>query len=81
ARVAACHGRTGAALLRPGEHTLTAHRITEHGRTARPPAGPAARAAAKASFAAVLATRPSRSTSGRSAGTGRAAEQDMQSDV
>jgi hypothetical protein len=34
--VAARHGRAGAALLRLGERTLTAQRITEHG---RPPAG------------------------------------------
>ncbi|MGH7749260.1 MAG: hypothetical protein ACREQ5_31515, partial [Candidatus Dormibacteria bacterium] len=52
ARVGACHGRAGAALLRPGEHTLTAHRITEHGRTARPPASSTARATAKAAYAA-----------------------------
>jgi hypothetical protein len=52
--VAARHGRAGAALLRPGEHTLTATRITEHGRTARPPANPTTRATAKATLAATL---------------------------
>jgi hypothetical protein len=55
ALVAARHGRVGAALLRPGERTLTAHRITEHGRMARLPASPTSRAAAKATLAAVLA--------------------------
>lgn len=46
ALVAARHGRAGAALLRPGERALTAQRITEHGRAARPPASSApARAA------------------------------------
>ena len=49
--VAQHHGRAGAALLRPGERALTAHRITEHGHTARPPASPTTRAAAKAAFA------------------------------
>src|SRR2546423_11481980 len=39
-RVAQRHGRLGAALLRPGEHALTAHRITEHGHAARRPASP-----------------------------------------
>jgi hypothetical protein len=38
--VAARHGRAGAALLRPGEHTLTATRITEHGHATRPPRQP-----------------------------------------
>jgi len=55
--VAQRHGRAGAALLRPGEHTLTAHRITEHGHTARLPASPGTRAAARAAFAPAHATR------------------------
>lgn len=59
ALVAAHHGRAGAALLRPGEHALTAQRITEHGRTTRPPASPTTRAAAKATLTAALAD-PSR---------------------
>jgi hypothetical protein len=46
------HGRTGAALLRPGETTLTPHHITEHAHTTRPPASPTTRATAKATFAA-----------------------------
>jgi hypothetical protein len=58
--VAARHGRAGAALLRPGEHALTAQRITEHGRAARPPASPATRAAAHATLGAALANRTSR---------------------
>lgn len=57
ALVAARHGRAGAALLRPGEHTLTAHHITEHGRASRLPASPTTRAAAKAAFAATQAER------------------------
>jgi hypothetical protein len=52
--VAARHGRAGAVLLRPGERSLTAHRITEHGRMARPPASPTTRAAAKATLTAML---------------------------
>ncbi len=80
--VAARNGRAGAALLQPGERALTAHRITEHGRTVRPPVSLATRVAAKASLAAVLADnasqrrtrpariRPSRSTSGRCSETG-----------
>jgi hypothetical protein len=56
ARVAACHGRAGAALLRPGEHTLTPDQITEHGHASKPPASPATRAAAKTTFAAL--TKP-----------------------
>lgn len=55
--VAARHGRAGAALLRPGEHTLTAARISEHGRATRPPASPATRAAARATLAAMLTRR------------------------
>jgi hypothetical protein len=35
ARVADRYGRSGAALLRAGERTLTAERIAEHGRTVR----------------------------------------------
>jgi hypothetical protein len=35
ARVASRHGRTGAALLRPGHRALTAERIAEHGRAVR----------------------------------------------
>ena len=53
--VAARHGRAGAALLRPGERALSAQRITEHGRAARPPASPTTRAAARAAFAAARA--------------------------
>jgi hypothetical protein len=59
AQVAARHGRAGAALLRPGERALSAHRITEHGRNARPPASPTTRAAAKTTLTAALA-KPSR---------------------
>jgi len=33
--IAERHGRAGAALLRAGEHTLTAARITEHGHAVR----------------------------------------------
>ncbi len=55
--VAARHGRAGAALLRPGERALTAQRITEHGRAARPPASPTTRAAARAAFATAQAHR------------------------
>jgi hypothetical protein len=58
--VTARHGRAGAALLRPGEHTVTAARISEHGRAARPPASPASpatRAAARATLAAMLTRR------------------------
>jgi hypothetical protein len=58
------HGRAGAALLRPGEHTLTVHHITEHGRTARPPASPATRATAKTTLATML-TAPNRQAAGR----------------
>jgi hypothetical protein len=58
--VAARHGRAGAALLRPGERALTAQRITDHGRAARPPASPATRAAAQATLGAALANRTSR---------------------
>jgi len=58
--VAQRHGRAGAALLRPGEHALTAQRIIDYGRTARPPASPSTRAAAKATLATALATRPAR---------------------
>ncbi len=60
ALVAARHGRAGAALLRPGERALTAQRITDHGRAARPPASPAARAAAQATLGAALAGRARR---------------------
>jgi hypothetical protein len=62
AQVRARYGRAGAALLRPGERTLTTHHITEHGRTARPPASPTTRAAAKATVAATLDSKPMRST-------------------
>jgi hypothetical protein len=55
--VAQRHGRAGAALLRPGETTLTAHRITEHAHTTRPPASPTTRATAKATFAQAGRTR------------------------
>ena len=58
--VAARHGRAGAALLRPGERALTAQRITEHGRAARPPASPTTRAAARATFATAQAHRARR---------------------
>jgi hypothetical protein len=58
--VAARHGRAGAALLRPGERALTAQRITEHGRAARPPASSTIRATARAAFAAALAQRARR---------------------
>jgi hypothetical protein len=44
-------------LLRPGEHALTAQHIIDYGRTARPPASSATRAAAKAVLAAALARR------------------------
>lgn len=57
AHIAARHGRAGAALLRPGERALTARRITEHGRTARPPANSTTRAMAKATLAATLRAR------------------------
>lgn len=43
--VAEHHGRTGAALLRPGEHVLTAQRIIDYGRAARSPASPTTDAA------------------------------------
>jgi hypothetical protein len=56
-QVAARHGRAGAALLRPGERALTAQRITDHGRAARPPASPTTRAAARAAFAAAQTHR------------------------
>jgi hypothetical protein len=59
-QTAARHGRAGAALLRPGERALTAQRITEHGRAARPPASPTTRAAARATFAATQAHRTHR---------------------
>jgi hypothetical protein len=59
-QVAARHGRAGAALLRPGERALSAQRITEHGRAARPPASPTTRAAARAAFAAAQAHRTHR---------------------
>jgi hypothetical protein len=59
-QVAARHGRAGAALLRPGERALSAQRITEHGRAARPPASPTTRAAARATFAATQAHRTHR---------------------
>jgi hypothetical protein len=58
--VAARYGRAGAALLRPGERTLSAQRITEHGRAARPPASPTTRAAARAAFAATQTQRARR---------------------
>jgi hypothetical protein len=58
--VAARHGQAGAALLRPGERALTAQRITDHGRAARPPASPATRAAAQATLGAALANRTRR---------------------
>jgi hypothetical protein len=59
-QTAARHGRAGAALLRPGERALSAQRITEHGRAARPPASPTTRAAARATFAATQAHRTHR---------------------
>ncbi|MGH3670660.1 MAG: hypothetical protein ACRDSH_08480 [Pseudonocardiaceae bacterium] len=55
--VATRHGRAAAALLRRGEHTLTAQRITDHGHTARPPASATTRAAARAAFATTQAQR------------------------
>jgi hypothetical protein len=55
--VATRHGRAGAALLRPGEHTLTTHHITEHARTTRPPATPTTRTTAKTTLATTLAHR------------------------
>ena len=55
--VATRHGRAGAALLRPGEHALTAQRITDHGRAARP-AHPTTRATAKTTLATLLKARP-----------------------
>jgi hypothetical protein len=58
ARIAARHGRAGAALLRPGEHTLTPDRITEHGHASKPSASPATRAAAKTTLAATLTKLP-----------------------
>jgi hypothetical protein len=58
--IAARHGRAGAALLRPGERAITAQRITDHGRDARPSASPATRAAAKATLGAALADRAPR---------------------
>lgn len=61
--IAERHGRAGAALLRPGEHTLTAHRITEHGHAVRPPASPTTRATAKATLTATLTAAHSRRTS------------------
>jgi hypothetical protein len=51
------YGRAGAALLRPGERTLSAQRIAEHGHAARPPASPRTRVAARAAFAATHAYR------------------------
>jgi hypothetical protein len=56
-RVADRHGRAGAALLRPGERVLTAQHIIDYGHTARPPASPTTRAAAKAALAAALNAR------------------------
>jgi hypothetical protein len=67
-QVAARHGRAGAGLLRPGERALTAQRITDHGRAARPPASPATRAAAQATLGAALADRGRRAS--RRAGYG-----------
>jgi len=55
--VADRYGRAGAALLEPGEGVLTAQRIIDYGRVARPPASPATRAAAKAALAAALVAR------------------------
>jgi hypothetical protein len=68
ALVAAHHGRAGAALLRPGERALTAQRITEHGRNARPPASATTRTAAKATLAATLA-HPARHIQSRPPGS------------
>jgi len=45
-QVAERHGRVGARLLRAGEAALSAQRIAEHGRAARPPVTPATRTAA-----------------------------------
>jgi len=59
-KIAEHHGRLGAALLEPGEDVLTAQRIIDYGRMARPPASPTTRAAAKAALAAALATRHAR---------------------
>jgi hypothetical protein len=56
-RVADRHGQAGAALLRPGEDVLTAQHIIDYGHTARPPASPTTRAAAKATLAAALVDR------------------------
>lgn len=55
--VAEHHGQTGAALLRPGEHVLTAQRIIDYGRAARSPASPTVRAAAKATLVTQHARR------------------------
>jgi hypothetical protein len=66
--VATHHGRAGAALLRLGERALTAQRIADHGRAARPPASPTTRAAAQATLGAALTDRGRRRAS--SAGTG-----------
>ena len=65
--IAARHGRTGAALLRPAEHTLSAARIADHGHTARPPASAAHRAAAKADAAARMRRRSGFRASARGA--------------
>jgi hypothetical protein len=60
--VAAHHGRAGAALLRPGERALTAQRITEHGRAARPPASATTRANTRTAFAAAQPQRARRTS-------------------
>ena len=76
--VATRHGRAGAALLRPGERALTAQRITDHGRAARPPASPATRAAAQTTLGAALAdradVRPRRAGHGRPGAAGSTVE-------
>jgi hypothetical protein len=56
-RVADRYGQAGAALLEPGEDVLTAQRIIDYGRIARPPASPATRAATTAALAAALVAR------------------------
>jgi hypothetical protein len=55
--VATRHGRAGAALLRPGEHTLTTHHITEHAHNTRPPANPTTRTTAKNTLTTTLTHR------------------------
>jgi len=59
-QVADRHGRAGARLLRAGETTLSADRIADAGRAARPPAAPEIRAAALATAADATATAAGR---------------------